>query len=448
MTPARALTLAALAAALITVAVLLVGSGRDEQRLVAAFEDAGQLVEGGEVQVAGERVGTIDRIRLSDDGLALVTLSVTDPDVLPLRLGTRARIRAVGQAGVANRFVDLSPGAQAAKPLADGAHLETTETEGIVDLDAVLAAFDADTRSDIRGLIARSADVYAGSGAATVNRMLSRLAPATDQVAGFSRELAYDERALHDLVEQGAVAADAVAGRRTDLEAAVGDAATMFGALADERAALARTLDRAPDFLARSAVTLGNVERTVGALRPTLRDVVPAADELAPFLRATEDSLRRADPVLRELRRQLPALRDSLAGFGPLGAPSTRAFGALARGVRAAQPIIRGVRIYGADFALGVTNGLAGIITSNYNATGHYGRLNFVESPQTLFSGQLSELLTGQPLVPNLFETRTHITALCPGANQPPAPDGSNPWIPDPSLCDESNSMPARVNAP
>lgn len=448
MTTARALTLGAFVAALIAIAVVLAGAGRDEQRLVANFEDAGQLVEGGEVQVAGERVGTIDRIRLSPDGLAEVTLVVTDGEVLPLRRGTRARIRAVGQAGVANRFVDLAPGAQAAAPLADGAHLGTTETEGIVDLDAVLATFDAGTRSDIRGLIARSADVYAGSGAQTFNRMLARLAPASDEVAGFTRELAFDERALSDLVDRGAAAAHAIAGRRTDLEAAVSDAAAAFGALADERAPLVRTLGRAPDFLARSAVTLDNVDRTVAALRPALRDVVPAADELAPFLRTTGAGLRAADPALRELRRQLPGLRASLAGFGPLGAPSERAFGALGRAVSAAQPIIRGVRIYGADFALGVTNGLAGIITSNYNGAGHYGRINFVESPQTLFSGQLSDLLTGQPLVPNLFETRTGITALCPGANQPPAPDGSNPWIPDPTLCDPSNSMPARVNMP
>jgi hypothetical protein len=38
--------------------------------------------------------------------------------------------------------------------------------------------------------------------------------------------------------------------------------------------------------------------------------------------------------------------------------------------------------------------------------------------------------------VPNLVGYRTGVDARCPGAAVEPAPDGSNPWIPDPSLCD------------
>ncbi len=35
---------------------------------------------------------------------------------------------------------------------------------------------------------------------------------------------------------------------------------------------------------------------------------------------------------------------------------------------------------------------------------------------------------------------RTGLVARCPGAAAEPAPDGSNPWVPDPTLCDPAHS--------
>jgi hypothetical protein len=151
---------------------------------------------------------------------------------------------------------------------------------------------------------------------------------------------------------------------------------------------------------------------------------------------------------VHDLRGQLDPLRRTLAGLVPLRAPAVAGLRAGGEALRASAPNIRGLRIYGADFVLGVTNGLAGIITSNYNADGHYGRLNFVENPQTLLAGYPSSILSGKPLLPGLLGTRTGVTALCPGGNEPPAPDGSNPWVPDPSLCDPSNSIPLSVDQP
>jgi ABC-type transporter Mla subunit MlaD len=177
-----------------------------------------------------------------------------------------------------------------------------------------------------------------------------------------------------------------------------------------------------------------------------LRDVVPAAAPLRDVLRQLAATLPRLRPVLRQLRGQLPDTRASLSGFARLAAPAARALGSLQVALTAAAPIIRGLRIYGADFVLGVTNGLAGIITSNYNRVGHYGRLNFVENPQTLLAGIPASILSKQALVPGLLSTRTGVTALCPGGNQPPAPDGSNRVVVDRSLCDPSQSIPASVN--
>lgn len=441
--------LAALAVAVaVAVAAAVLLRGGESLRLHATFADAGQLVRGGEVQVAGRRVGVIAALDVTRDGMADVELDIGDDSVLPLREGTRARIRAVGQAGVANRFVELEPGPASAPELRDGARLAPDRTTGIVDLDALLDALDGPARKDLQELIGRSAEVYAGSGAEAFAGMLERLDPASGAFRRMAQELAYDERALASLVRSGRAAATALASRDDDLTGAVEETARTFGALADERRALGEALDGSPAFLRKAAGTLDRVRGTTRRLRPALREAAPALAALRPVLRETPPTLRRADPVLADLRGQLPALRRTLDGFRRLAEPASTGLRELGKAVKASAPIVRGVRIYGADFALGVTNGLAGIITSNFNHAGHYARLNFVENPQTLLSGLPASWLSSRPLVPGLFGSRTGVTALCPGANQPPAPDGSNPYVPDPSLCDPSLSMPASVNEP
>lgn len=444
----RVAAVAVLVVAALAVAWALGAFGGDAYRLHARFADAGQLIPGADVRVAGRRVGAVDRIRLADDGRADVELRIDDASLTPLRDGTRVAIRAVGQAGVANRYVELSPGPTTASALRDGALLPPSQATGIVDLDALFGMLDPPARANLRRLIARSADVFAGSGAAPFNRMLVRLDPAMAAVSGVTNDLAHDDRALATLVRDGGIAAQALGSRRRDLEDAVTHTAQVLNAVADTRAPLADALRRAPAVLRQATRTLRDTGDTVTALRPALRDVPPAAGPLREVLERVDGTLGDARPVVRRLRAQLAPLRASLAGLVPLARPAVEGLRAAGDALSASAPIVRGLRIYGADFVLGVTNGLAGIITSNYNADGHYGRLNFVENPQTLLAGMPASVLSRQPLLPQLLGTRTGVTALCPGGNEPPAPDGSNPWVPDRSLCDPASSIPASVNEP
>jgi phospholipid/cholesterol/gamma-HCH transport system substrate-binding protein len=400
------------------------------------------------VKVAGRLVGGVSEISLSPDGQADVVLEITDRRILPLRSGTRATIRAVGQAGVASRFVDLEPGPTSAVALDEAGILPATQTRGIVDLDQIFTDLDARTRTDLRRLIAHSSEIFAGSGSRAFNKMLVGLAPAMAATSGVAQDLAHDEQALQELVVAGARAAEAVGSRRTDLEEAVAHSARAFSALAAERRSVAQILKRAPAVLDQAGRTLRRTGETATSLRPMLRSVPPAAKPARDVLRRLTPTLGAAVPVMRQLRSLLPDVRRSLTGFGPLARPAISGLRALRDALTGAQPIMRGLRIYGADFVLGVTNGLAGIITSNYNRTGHYARLNFVENPQTLLAGVPSSILSPQALVPGVLQTRTGVTAMCPGGNQPPAPDGSNPYIPDPSLCDPTHAIPASVNEP
>jgi phospholipid/cholesterol/gamma-HCH transport system substrate-binding protein len=437
---------ALLVVAAIACAVILLG--RDEQTLNARFLNADGLVTGGRVEVAGRKVGSIDDIALSSDGLALVRLSIDDGDLIPLHVGTRAAIRAVGQAGLANRYVDLRPGPAGATELADGATLSTQQTSGIVNLDALLGSFGPANRRRFQGLIAHSAEIYTGSGAASFNDMLGSLSPATREFATITRELALDRAAISELIDTAATTSTAVAERSDDLTSALDNAAVSFGALTEDRAALYGALSNAPTALAQATGTLARTRTAVNALRPALRDVPAAAVPLRRFLTRTDSLLRNAGPAFTQLTTQLPLLDEALTELPPLERPLVRTLGTTGTAMHTLTPIFRTTRYYGADLILGVFSGLLGIVTGPYDARGHYGKLNFIQSSQTTTSGPLAELLQDNPLAPGLLDTRTKLTRRCPGGLNPPAPDGSSPWDLGDEICTHEHDIQPEVNEP
>jgi hypothetical protein len=187
----------------------------------------------------------------------------------------------------------------------------------------------------------------------------------------------------------------------------------------------------------------------VTELRPVLRGIPATAVPAREFLRRIDTTLGKSRPTVQNLNAQLPNLGRALRGLVPLRAPAVKALEATGTGLKASQPILRGIRIYGSDFILGVVNGLAGIATGTYNGQGHYAGLEFTQPAQTFFGGIGSALFNGITSVPNgIINVRTHLTARCPGGNTPPAPDGSSPWLVDTSLCKVEDDQQASLNTP
>jgi phospholipid/cholesterol/gamma-HCH transport system substrate-binding protein len=436
-------------ALLLTAGAFAIAQLRGETYTIhAQFYDAGLLVKGGRVEVAGRSVGTISKISLTRDGHADVELALDDSRVTPLHRGTRAAIRAVGQAGITNRFVDLSPGPSTQPPLPSGAMLRTEQTSGIVNMDALLDSFGPNARASVRELLANSARVYAGSGSRYFNRMLGKLGPALAELDGVSGDLARDRLAVGRLIRTAGATATAIASRRPDLIAAVRNTAVSLGAIARQRRSLADILERMPAVLTQARGTLSRTGSALTALRPALRDVPAVAGPLREYVTRLQDVLPRARPVVAQLRAQLPGLRSSLSGLRPLERPAIGGLQSTRRSMRDARPILTGLRFYGSDLILGVLAGLVGVVSSPYDAYGHYAKANFVQSLQTLLEGPLASLLSAHDLVPGVLRDRIGLTRRCPGGNVPPARDGSNPWPLGSSLCTPEHDVPASVNEP
>jgi phospholipid/cholesterol/gamma-HCH transport system substrate-binding protein len=415
-----ALALAALVAAVVAVVVISIGPGSSSYVVKAQFLDAGQLVTGGLVQVGGRKVGEITAIRLTDNGLAEVEMTIDDDSARPLHQGTRAAIRTAGLSGVANRFVDLTPGPPSTAPIPDGGVLPPTQTRGVVDLDAVLNSFDPALRRDFRGIIRDASVALTARTARQANAGLEMLNPAVSQLTELGRELTRDEAALRSLLTHTASVSDVLARHRSALGSGIDATGGVLESVASERAALADALDRAPESLRLTTRTLRRLRTsTLPALDPLLRRALPAVKPLAEVLRVVRPTLRHAQPVMRRLRVLLPAAQRVLA---PLPGQERAASPALASGTKAlgdALPSVAGLRPYTPDLVSGLFLGFGGSTTASYDANGHYMRV-YLEAGTGSLPG----------LVPpgDLGSVRHRVEARCPGAAEEPAPDGSNPW--------------------
>jgi phospholipid/cholesterol/gamma-HCH transport system substrate-binding protein len=426
----RVVAIGALLAAVIAVVVLV--SGGSSYRVTAQFVDAGQLVKGGLVEVGGRGVGTIESIKISDDGLANTVLKISEDDLTPLRRGTVARIRTVGLTGVANRFVELQPGPSTGAEIPNDGTLTTAETRGIVDLDVLLDALDPATRERLQGIIRNGEKVFKDRTTAA-NEGLQYLSPALFQSSELAQELVYDRAALEKLIVDGATTAGALASRDTDISQGITSTATTLRAVASQREALADAIRRAPALLNRPGGILGELRQTLREVRPALRELRPVAPPLVDVLRQLGPASRQARPVLRQVNRLLPPLRRGLHGLPATRDKAVPALRSSVETIIALMPIVDGLRPYTPEIVNGVVSGLGSRAAGYFDANGHFARIQVNVPPNVLTGlGNANQGLGG-------FETgKAH---RCPGGADDPADDKSNPYIEDANSCDPADDV-------
>jgi len=407
-----------LAAVAVAIALFAADGG---YRVTAEFVNAGQLVKGSEVRVAGTSVGTVEDIDVSQNGTAEATFTVDD-DYAPLRRGTRVTVKPTSLSGIANRFIDLQLGPDDAREIEDGGRIESDHTATAVELDEVFALFDKDTRTSVRDFVKGQADTLRGRGA-ELRRGIHYLNPALSTGSRLFEELTRDEPLLKRFVVDSGTLVNALASRRADLTGVVSNLNATFGALGSQQAALAESIERLPPFLRRANTTFVNLRAALDDVDPLVDAAKPAARRLGPFLDQARLFARDGEPTIRELSRTIRApgatndLIELINSFPPLsrvalndqtvnGASRRGAFPETTAALRAAAPTIALARPYTPDF-VGWLDDFS--TTGGYDAVGGYSRAWI----------NLSELLYGPGPKTGQFRR-------CPGANELPASDGSN----------------------
>jgi phospholipid/cholesterol/gamma-HCH transport system substrate-binding protein len=453
----------ALGAAVLVIALVLLGGG-SSYTLTAEFDNASQLVKGNLVEVAGVRAGTIKDISLGPHGSALVKMQI-DSDYAPLHEGVTATVRSQSLSGIANRFIQLNmPSAsQSGPPIPDGGTISFSDTTSEVDIDQFFNTLDKPTIGHLKQVIKGFAHAYDGVGPQT-NRGFHYFNPFLSTSRQVFGELTLDEQRFQHLIVDVASLSGALAERAPDLEQFVSNSNRMFGAIAAENKNLASAIGELPNFMRNFDTTAVNLRATLDDLDPLVNASKPVARKLRPFthqlrgfatdavpaINDLEHVVRRkgADNDLVELTRlQVPLSQIAAGPVDRNGATRQGAFPESRQALVDGLPQLSYFRPYITEEALSGwfdDFGHSGITDAN-------GAIGRIGTTANLFS------LSGPGGTPNLLDpivnpSISDLQALglsinnlnrCPGSNERPAPDGSNPFTDNGTLaCDPSEVPP------
>ena len=437
---ARIATLATLGVAVSFAAYLLFFDGGGDYTVKARFISGGQLNKGNLVEIAGVKVGTVHKLRITKGGEAEAELQV-DGDYAPLPRGTRAVIRAGSQSSVANRYVDLHLPSARGPPgdIEDGGLIPADHTTTAVELDELFQTLDRPTRTAIRGFHEGQSRAYLGRGE-QANRGWLYLNPSLYQSSRLFRELSYDRPVLEAFLVNSSRFVGALDDRREDLSPLVTNLSRTTGTLARERAALADAIARLPDFLRTANSTYVDLRAALDDLEPFVEASKPVAKKLRPYLAELRPFARDAVPTVRDLRAVVhtagPAndLRDLQQTYPPLtaialdsaernGKERRGAFPELIDALRGSAPIVAHGREYTVDL-LGWFDDFSH--TGGGDALGSFARVQTYVNAFSL-SGPAPVLIPPE-LRGQTFKQLAKVNQFkrCPGASEEPAADGSN----------------------
>ena len=454
---ARIVVLIALVAAAAVVGWLMFYDSGGDYTVRARFQNAGQVVRGGLVEIGGQKVGTVKKLRLTDDGSAELELAIDD-EWAPLPKGTHAQIRQFGLSGPASRYIDLRypTGKQAGdrkETIPDGGVIEQTDTTSNVDLDEAFSIFDRRTRDSLPKVFRGSNRQYAGR-AEELSEGYLYLDPALVSASRLFRELNRDTGDLERFVTETSGLVGDIADRRDDLASLISNLADTTGAISRPRGALADAIQQLPDFMRQSNTTYVNLRATLDDLDPLVTEFKPVARRLAPYTGEVRRLVQDLDPAVRDLARittrrgtdndlidlsraTLP-LRD--IAVGPVrrnGAEREGTLPATAEALASATPRIAFARPYSNDF----TGWL-----DDFSHTGNVDALGGISRTASHFSAFSFKNGLIQPLAPIARAAEIETVAQvdqrnkCPGAGERDTfGDGSTPWKPYPEFnCDET----------
>ena len=430
---------------MVVVVGFLMFSGGSSYTVSATFNNAGQLVKGNYVEVAGRPVGKVKSIELDDNAQARVKIQVGS-GFDPLHQGTTAVIRASSLSGIANRYVELHPGPNSAPKIEDGGQIGADKTQAPVDLDQLFNTLDPKTRTGLQDIVQGGATQYEGKSAQAA-QALKYFNPAISTSARVARELVYDRQAFQRFINDTAETVSALEERRDDLAGLITNTNTTAKAIGDENVALGRALGLLPDTLRRANTTFVNLRATLNDLDVLVNESKPATKDLAPLFRQLRGLVDDSIPTIHDLRvliRKQGKNNDLIELTGKMPKLADIAKKTFPHDIAALQkslPVISYIRPYTPDLTGWVTKFAE--VANPYDANGHYARIQpifnqfqYTDTPAGPTLVPLSDDLSGR----NGLNARNSLR--CPGAATQPAPDGSNPWPDESPDCDPSNVPP------
>jgi phospholipid/cholesterol/gamma-HCH transport system substrate-binding protein len=260
-------------------------------RVQAVFENAGGVVEGAVVSVAGVDVGTVDRIWVQGNQ-AWMEL-VIDED-LQVPWDTRAAIRARSVLG--EKYVQLLPSASPGALLAQGDRIVATEGQVEIDemvnnMGPLVQAMDPDQMAELISTLSQAL----ADDPERVERMLSD----TEIMLHNLREASEQAPAL---VTEGRQAVAELRGMAADLRPMLDRGDAVLAELERASGPLADAAEQAPGLVDEATVAMGEARALIATLDGSTGQLEGILNNLAEIDMLALRKLAREDGVLVRLK--------------------------------------------------------------------------------------------------------------------------------------------------
>jgi phospholipid/cholesterol/gamma-HCH transport system substrate-binding protein len=335
---AAVVVLIAVAAAVVVIVVG--GSDNGGYKVRAIFDNAGFVIPGEDVKVAGVKVGTIDAIDVTPEFKAAVVLNITDEGYQDFRQDAECIVRP--QSLIGERFVECEPtqahGAGEEPPPelekiergpGEGQYLlPVSQTAKSVDLDLINNIMREPVRERLSIILDDLGIGVAGRGE-DLGAVIRRADPALKEVDKLLKILASQNKALARLAVDSDTILGPLARERRHVTGAIENAGEVAQATVERRVDLEADIERLPEFLRQLTPTMVQLGALSDEMTPVLTDLGAVAPdinrmviELGPFSKAGIPALESlgeaADRGTPAVKAALPVTKDLRALAKPL----------------------------------------------------------------------------------------------------------------------------------
>jgi phospholipid/cholesterol/gamma-HCH transport system substrate-binding protein len=295
-------------------------------RVTVNFPEAVTLAQQADVRISGVNVGkVIAKKVVVKNGqvkpLTAVTLEINHK-YAPIATDTRAVLRQKTLLG--ETYVELSPGTQSARKLADNGTLPNGQVAQTVQLDEIFRTFDPKTRLAFQTWMQQQGIAFNGRGQA-LNDALGNLTPFAENVDKVLAVLRSQQGATSRLVRNTAVVFNALTERDGQLADLISNSNRVFKTTASRDQQLRQAFIAFPTFEDQSRTISVRLTKFAHNANPLINQLRPAARQLSPTLISTaklapnlKGLFKDIHPLVQASKRGLPAVSSFLDSTRPV----------------------------------------------------------------------------------------------------------------------------------
>ena len=335
-----AAVLALVLAAAVVVVLVTRGDG-ESYKVRAIFDNAGFIIPGEDVKVAGVKVGTVDEVDVTDDFKAAIVLDITDPGYQDFRSDASCIVRP--QSLIGERFVECEPTQARAADTEAPPELEEIddgpgEGQRLLPVDRNAKAVDLDLINNIMrepeqqrlSIILSELGIGVAGRGGDLSEVIRRADPALREIDAVLKILASQNETLANLARDSDTALAPLARERRRVGSAIANTSEVAAATAERRGDLQANLQRLPRFLRELRPTMERLGALSDEMTPVMSDLgavapdinrlilqlgpfsqagIPAFQTLGEAAETGTQAVTDARPVARDLRRLASAVR-------------------------------------------------------------------------------------------------------------------------------------------